>query len=70
MPANTHFPFHFIVPLETLRDVFSGAGWLDNWGSDSTYHYIMLEPDVDPADALQSIVDFSKRNMPFDDWDF
>jgi len=70
MPASTHFPFHFIVPLETLRDVFGGAGWLDSWGSDQLYHYLLLAPGVDADATYARVMDFAERHVPYEDWDF
>ncbi len=70
MPATTHFPFHFIVSLETLRDVFNGATWLDNWGSDALYHYILLNDSVESAVVQQRIEDFIDRNNPYEGWEF
>lgn len=70
MPATTHFPFHFIVPLDTLRDIFGGAGWLDNWGSDSVYHYLLLAEGVG-HDAMQSrLNEFAQAQVPYEGWDF
>lgn len=70
MPASTHFPFHFIVPLETARDVYDGAGWLDFWGSDRVYHYLLLRSGADPESIEERLMDFAGRHMPFDNWDF
>ncbi len=70
MPANTHFPFHFIVPLEILREIYDGAGWLDSWGSDQLYHYLLLDQQVDPAVMDSLIMDFAERHIPYEDWDF
>jgi putative ABC transport system permease protein len=70
MPVNTHFPFHFIVPLETARRLFNGAGWLDSWGSDAVYHYLLLQQGVTPELALRRVVEFADRQVPYEDWDF
>ena len=70
MPATTHFPFHFIVPLETARALFDGAGWLDNWGSDSVFHYLLLENGVSEQRVQERIMDFADRHIPYEDWDF
>ena len=70
MPASTHFPFHFIVPLETLRDIFDGAGWLDSWGSDQLYHYLRLAPGVNIDAVHARVMDFAERHVPFEGWDF
>ena len=70
MPVSTHFPFHFIVPLETARELFGGAGWLDNWGSDSVYHYILAQEGVTAGLLQQRIDEFAARQVPYEDWDF
>lgn len=70
MPVSTHFPFHFIVPLETARDLFGGAGWLDSWGSDVVYHYLLLQDGVGPELALRRVREFADRQVPYEDWDF
>ena len=70
MPAATHFPFHFIVPLETVREIFDGAGWMDSWGSDQVYHYVLLDQGVDPAVLDPLLMDFAERHIPYEDWDF
>jgi putative ABC transport system permease protein len=70
MPASTHLPFHFIAPLETLRNIFDGAGWLDSWGSDQLYHYLRLAPGVDVNSAHARIMDFAERHVPYEGWDF
>ena len=70
MPATTHFPFHFIVPLETARTLYDGAGWLDNWGSDSVFHYLLLEDGVTAERVHDRIMDFAERHVPYEDWDF
>lgn len=70
MPATTHFPFHFIMPLETLRDIYDGAGWLDNWGSDQLYHYLRLATGVSVDAAHERVMDFAQRHVPFEGWDF
>jgi putative ABC transport system permease protein len=70
MPASTHFPFHFIVPLETARELFDGAGWLDAWGSDAVYHYLLLQEGVDPALLQRRATEFAARQVLYEDWDF
>ncbi|MGI9261330.1 MAG: ABC transporter permease [Woeseiaceae bacterium] len=70
MPATTHFPFHFIVPLEKLRDIYDGAGWLDSWGSDQLYHYLLVNDGVTPEVMHARIMDFAERHIPYDDWNF
>lgn len=70
MPASTHFPFHFIVPMESARILFDGAGWLDNWGSDRVYHYLLLAQGAQPDLVHARIMDFAERNIPYEDWDF
>jgi len=70
MPASTHFPFHFIVPLEMARELFDGAGWLDAWGSDSVYHYILAQDGVDPTLIQRRIDEFAEQQVPYEDWDF
>ena len=70
MAASTHFPFHFIVPIETLRAIYDGAGWLDSWGSDQLYHYLMLRDGATSEQVHARIMDFAERNIPFEDWDF
>lgn len=70
MPASTHFPFHFIVPLEAARELYDGAGWLDAWGSDIVFHYILAQQGVDPALLQQRVNEFAERRVPYEDWDF
>jgi putative ABC transport system permease protein len=70
MPATTHFPFHFIVPLETARTIYDGAGWLDSWGSDSVFHYVLLDAGVTAELLHTRIMDFADRHIPYEDWDF
>lgn len=70
MPANTHFPFHFIVPMETARELFDGAGWLDAWGSDSVYHYVLAQDGVGPELLQRRAAEFAQRQVPYEDWDF
>ena len=70
MPASTHFPFHFIVPFEIIREIFNGAGWLDVWGSDTVYHYVLLDQGVDPTVLNPLLMDFAERHLPYEDWDF
>jgi putative ABC transport system permease protein len=70
LPASTHFPFHFVVPLETARTLFDGAGWLDSWGSDTVYHYIMAQEGVSQNLVQQRVNEFAVRHIPDEDWDF
>ncbi len=70
LPASTHFSFNFIVPLQTLRDIYGGAGWLDSWGSDQLYHYLLAAPGTS-AEALHTqVMDFARRHVPYEGWDF
>ena len=69
IPSTTHFPMHFIVPLEKLRDIYGGARWLDSWGSDQFYHYILVNQGVTGAALQDRAMAFADRNMPYDDWD-
>jgi len=68
MPKTTHFSFHFIVPLETMRTLFGGAGFLDNWGSDRLYHYIVLADGVVPSAIEAELPDFATRHSGFEDF--
>jgi putative ABC transport system permease protein len=70
MPASTHFPFHFMVPLDTARELFNGAGWLDNWGSDSVYHYVLAQEGAGRALVQRRIDEFAAQQVPYEDWDF
>ena len=70
MPASTHFPFHFIVPLETARELYDGASWLDAWGSDAVYHYILAREGVDRSLLQRRVDEFTARQVPYEDWDF
>lgn len=70
MPATTHFPFHFIVPLEKLRDIYNGAGWLDSWGSDQLYHYLRVRDGISTEAMHAGVMDFAERHIPYEDWDF
>jgi len=70
LPASTHFPFHFVVPLETARVLFDGALWLDSWGSDRLYHYILAQEGIDRELVQQRVNEFAARHIPFEDWDF
>lgn len=69
MPDNTHFSFHFIVTFETLRAVYNGAGFLDNWGSDAIYHYVVVSKGTDPATIEAQLPDFAKRHSGFENFD-
>jgi putative ABC transport system permease protein len=70
MPASTHFPFHFITPIENLREIFDGASFLDSWNSDQLYHYLLLNEGVDPEELDSLILDFTERHIPYEDWYF
>ena len=70
MPASTQLPFHFIAPLEIVREIYDGAGWLDVWGSDRVYHYVLLDEGVDPVVLDPLLMDFAERHVPYEDWDF
>jgi len=69
MPKTTHFSFHFIVPLETMRIVFNGAGFLDNWGSDRLYHYVVLAKGTDPGLIKDQLPEFAVRHSGFENFD-
>lgn len=70
MPSTTHFPMHFIAPLDKLRDIYRGAGWLDNWGSDQLYHYILVHEGVTAERLEARAMAFAERSVPYEDWDF
>ncbi|MEE8294580.1 MAG: ABC transporter permease [Sphingomonadales bacterium] len=69
MPKTTHFSFHFMVNLETMRTVFNGAGFLDSWGSDRLYHYVVLADGTRPATIEDQLPDFAARHSGFEDFD-
>jgi putative ABC transport system permease protein len=62
IPINSHFTPHFYVPLETLRALFDGAGFLENWGSDRFYHYILLKDNVDASLLEEQLPGFLERH--------
>jgi len=64
IPPNTHLTSHFFIPLETLRSLFDGAAFLDNWGSDLLYHYIELAPGADSLQLERQLPAFLERHDP------
>jgi putative ABC transport system permease protein len=62
IPATSHFTAHFFIPLETLRSVFDGASFLENWGSDRFYHYIELAEAASPSEIEEQLPAFLERH--------
>lgn len=68
MPKTTHFSSHFYVQMETMRPIYGGAKFLDFWGSDSLYHYVVLADGADPRQLEAQLPDFAKRHSGWDNF--
>ncbi|MCG8607743.1 ABC transporter permease [bacterium] len=58
-PENSHFDFDYIVPFLYLGEL--GAR-LDNWGSNSYYTYVQLQPNTSYQEVDKKILNFIKEN--------
>lgn len=66
VPETSHITTHFFVPLETLRALYGGAGFIENWGSDLFFHYVLLREGADAMALSQQLPEFLHRHDP--DW--
>jgi putative ABC transport system permease protein len=64
LPGTSHLTTHYFVPLETLRALHDGAGFIDRWGSDQFYHYVLLSDGVDASALAQQLPAFLERHDP------
>ena len=64
IPGNSHITTHYFVPLETLRTIYDGARFIDSWGSDSFYHYVLLADGVSATTLAQQLPAFLERHDP------
>jgi putative ABC transport system permease protein len=64
MPETSHITTHFFVPLETLRAIYDRAGFIENWGSDVFYHYVLLEESTDASALAKQLPEFLQRHDP------
>ncbi|HMB60244.1 MAG TPA: ABC transporter permease, partial [Xanthomonadales bacterium] len=62
IPLNSHFTPHYFVPIETLRSLFDGAGFLENWGSDRFFHYVLLSEQANPGQLASRLPAFLERH--------
>jgi putative ABC transport system permease protein len=64
LPANTHFTTHYFVPLESLRAIYNGAGFIESWNSDVFYHYVLLAAGASATDLEKQLPAFVVRHDP------
>ncbi|MFC1725153.1 ABC transporter permease [candidate division KSB1 bacterium] len=61
MPKNSHFHFDLLASMKTYASIY--GKYMNTWGGNVYYSYILLKEGISVDDLSPKIIDFTERHM-------